>query len=191
MRLPRYLVVPFGNRMPNSKCMAMAKLPLKVHYYPFDDGLYCGGQMPEDLLNLVPMDPRKDTPNPFQAEQRGTVPFSVQDNGIIYLHQPTDKWCLLRDDNLYEFPSLLRGPLALLSTECLETFAFAGFDPTVENHNSVWEAFSNYPCLSNLWTSITMRMINGEFDNKYNSEHTVPLCNLIMGSLPQCTMYRT
>ncbi len=56
-----------------------------------------------------------------------------------------------------------------------------GFNKSVGNHKSLWKSFSNDPCFSNLWTEITML----ESNNEYTGEHTVPLCNLTMGSLSQ------
>jgi hypothetical protein len=47
--------------------------------------------MPEDLPSLVVMDPIEDIPNRngvFQQEQKNTVPFSVQEDSIIYLYWP-------------------------------------------------------------------------------------------------------
>ncbi len=171
----------------------------QARYYPYNDGRHCGGEMPADLPALVPMDPMEDIPNPkgvLQPEQRGTVLFAVQNDDIVYLYRPTDEHCLLREGNLYPLTTLLRGPLALPSKECLETFAFGGFNRTKENHERIWEAFSNdppahHPRLSNLQTEVTMRMVNGEYDNEYTGERTIPLCNLTMSSLPPCTVYGT
>jgi hypothetical protein len=159
--------------------------------YLNNDGRSCGGEIPEDLPALVPMDRMEDVPNPigvFQPEQLGTVPFAVQNDDVVYLYRPTDEHCLLRDGNLRLYPlaTLLMGPLALPSKECLEKFAFGGFNWTEENHERIWEAFSNDPRLSNLRTEVTMRMVNGEYDDEYTGERTIPLCNLTMSSLPPC-----
>ncbi len=74
--------------------------------------------------------------------------------------------------------------MALPSKECLETFAFGGFNRTEENHERIWKAFSNDPHLSNLRTEVTMRMVNGEYDDEYTGERNTPLCNLTINSLP-------
>jgi hypothetical protein len=194
MQMPHYHVVEFGNRLPSRMCKAVALMQQQPRCYPYNDGRNCAGEIPEDLPALVPMDPMEDIPNPkgvFQPEQRGTMPFAVQSDDIVYLYRPADEHCLLRDGNLYPLTTLLRGPLALPSKECLETFAFGGFNRTEENHERIWEAFSNDPRLSNLRTEVTMRMVNGEYDHEYTGERTIPLCNLTMSSLPPCTVYGT
>ena len=124
--MPHYHVVEFGNRLPSRKCKAVALMPqqAQARYYPYNDGRNCGGEMPADLPALEPMDPMEDIPKPkgvFQPEKRGTVPFTVQHDDIMYLHRPTDEHCLLRDGNLYPLTTFLRGPLALPSKECVET----------------------------------------------------------------------
>ncbi len=58
--MPYCHVVDFGNRLPSTKCKAIAKMPQHTRCFPFNDGRYCGGQMPEDFLSLVPMDPMED-----------------------------------------------------------------------------------------------------------------------------------
>jgi hypothetical protein len=190
MRMPHYHVVEFGNRLPSRKCKAVALMPqqAQARYYPYNDGRNCGGEMPADLPALEPMDPMEDIPKPkgvFQPEKRGTVPVTVQHDDIVYLHRPTDEHCLLRDGNLYPLTTFLRGPLALPSKECVETLAFGGFNSTKENHERIWKAFSNDPRLGNLRTEVTMRMVNGEYDDEYTGKRTIPLCNLtnLPGSL--------
>ena len=53
-----------------------------------------------------------------------------------------------------------------------------GFNRTEENHERIWKAFSNDPRLGNLRTEVTMRMVNGEYDDEYTGTRTIPLCNL-------------
>jgi hypothetical protein len=140
MQMPHYHVIEFGNRLPSRMCKAVALMPQQARCYPYNDGRNCGGEIPEDLPALVPMDPMEDIPNPkgvFQPEQRGTAPFAVQNDDVVYLYRPTDEHCLLRDGNLYPLATLLRGPLALPSKECLETFAFGGFNRAEENHERI------------------------------------------------------
>jgi hypothetical protein len=71
----------------------------------------------------------------------------------------------------------------------LEIYAFGGFDKSVENHERIWQAFSEDPRLSNLRTEVTMRMVNGEYDHEYTGKRTFPLCTLTMDSLPPCTVF--
>ncbi len=63
-------------------------MPHQARYYPYNDGRHCGVQVQADFPALEPMDPMEDIPNPkgvFQPEQRGTVPFTVQHDDIVYL----------------------------------------------------------------------------------------------------------
>ncbi len=158
-------------------CKAVALNPKPRRCYTYNNGRDCGGEIPDDLPALEAMDPREDLQNPtgvFQPEQRGTTPFTVQSNDIVYLHRPTDEHCLLRDRYLYPLTTLLRGPLALPSQECLKIHAFGGFDKSMENHERIWKAFSEDPRLSNLRTEVTMRMVNGEYIHEYTGKRTCP-----------------
>jgi hypothetical protein len=67
MHMPHYHVVEFGNRLPSRRCKAVAIMPQPARYYPFNNGRNCGGQIPEDLPALEPMDLMEDIPNPKGA----------------------------------------------------------------------------------------------------------------------------
>jgi hypothetical protein len=64
MLMPYYHGVEFGNRLPSTKCRAIATMPQQTRCYPFNNDRNCGGQMPEDLPSLVPVDPMEKISNP-------------------------------------------------------------------------------------------------------------------------------
>jgi hypothetical protein len=76
MVMPYYHVVEFGNRLPSTECKAIAKMSQPTRCYPFNDGRYCGGQMPEYLPSLVPMDPMEDIPSPKGYSNPGKGAYS-------------------------------------------------------------------------------------------------------------------
>jgi hypothetical protein len=78
MGMPYYHVVEFGNRLPSTKCKAVAKMPQQARCYPFNNGRNCGGQLPADLPSLETMDPMEDIPNP-----KGGIPTQATGDSAI------------------------------------------------------------------------------------------------------------
>ena len=107
------------------------------------------------------------------------MPFSVQDDSIIYLYGPTNEYCLLKDGYLYPLTSLLRGPLALPSA----VWSNLRSGDLIRQLRITREQGNHYPATPASATSGVRTNADGQSDNEYTSERTVPLFNLAMGSL--------